>query len=181
MIKIKSLTKLLNRGKINNMEYLTADGKIVLLDPEDLERISKYNWRGYCDRGKYGTYFQCSINKKTTKLHRFILGVTDPKISIDHINRNTFDNRKCNLRICEKGAQNAINRPKQRNNTTGYKGVFQRKDKYLKEPVYRAAIRVEQRLLHLGHFKDPKDAAKAYNEAAKKYFGEFAYLNPIEE
>lgn len=157
---------------------IKISGYDFIIDDQDYDLVMQYKWSA--DAAKFPRVYARTTGGRIY-LHRLLLGVTDSKIQVDHKNGNTLDNTRANIRICEKGAQNAINRPKQKNNTTGYKGVFLRKERYYKEPVYRAAIRVEQKLLHLGHFKEPKDAAKAYNEAAKKYFGEFAYLNPIEE
>jgi hypothetical protein len=152
--------------------------KIFIIDDADMELVSRYKWCLSIGRDGQRFYMR-AYGKGKTKIwyHRLIMGVTDSNIQVDHINRNTLDNRKNNLRICPNGAANAINRPKQKNNTTGYKGVFQRKEKHYKTPIYRAAIRFQQRLLHLGHFKSPIDAAKAYDQKAKELFGEFAYLN----
>lgn len=108
------------------------------------------------------------------------MNATDEKILIDHINHNTLDNRKENLRLCSVN-ENNYNRKINKNNNSGYKGVhlarYNRKNKiYI---YYRAKIQTDNIEVSLGLFKTAKDAAIAYNEAAKKYHGEFAYLNPI--
>ena len=155
------------------MEFWIDQVKVTI-DDEDFEKIKHHTWRYELHCRSKKPYI---IRKKSGKriwLHREVLGLPSGRhIQVDHINGDPTDNRKCNLRVCEKGAQNAINRPKQKNNTSGYKGVFYRKD----SKKYRAALRVNQKLIHLGQFDNPEDAAKCYNEAAVKYFGEFAYLN----
>lgn len=93
---------------------------------------------------------------------------------VDHINRNPLDNRLCNLRPATR-SENAINRPKTARCKTGYKGVF-----LSKSGTYSAAIRVNYTLYHLGTFITKEEAAEAYNKAALKYFGPFAYLNNIQ-
>ena len=154
----------------------------ILVDDDLFEELNKYKWSSYLHtRNKKPVI--CRFvrgNPKKIYIHRQILEVTDPKIQIDHKNMNTLDNRRENLRICPKGAYNAINRPKQKNNTSGYKGVFKRIDGYYKnKPIYRAAIRIEQKLIHLGQFTDINQAAEAYNKAAFDAFGDFAQLNII--
>lgn len=91
----------------------------------------------------------------------------------DHKNHNKLDNRRDNLRPAS-GTQNAGNR-KARQGTSKFKGVcwFKRDKKWI---VY---IRLNGGRKHLGLFTDEIEAAKAYNEAAKKYFGEFACLNKV--
>ena len=91
-------------------------------------------------------------------------------IHIDHRNRNGLINLKANLRLCT-NAENGRNRKKNRNNTSGYKGVFKFRDRWL------ARIGVDMKSVHLGVFKDKKEAALAYNEAAIKYHGKFALIN----
>lgn len=150
-----------------------------IIDDDQLELLNSRKWS--IDFSSHNMYPYMRHAKTKKWFHRELLGVTDSKIQVDHINRDTLDNRKSNLRICPSGAYNAINRPKQKNNTSGYKGVFLRKDTGRTTPVYRAAIRYEQRLISLGHFGDPKEAAKAYDKKAKELFGEFAYLNFPEE
>lgn len=95
---------------------------------------------------------------------------------VDHEDLNRSNNRIGNLR-CATRWDNARNKSKQKNNTTGFTGVFFRKD----SNKFRAIIGVNDKLVHLGTYKTAKEAALAYNEAAVKYFGEFARLNKIDE
>jgi hypothetical protein len=146
---------------------LTQD-KFVLVDNEDFEWLIRWKWK---DNGI--GYAVTYIDGKTIRMHRMIVNATTGK-EVDHINGNRLDNRKINLRECTK-SQNHMNNFLQKNNTTGYKGVslFKRVNKY------RAYIKKDNKEIHLGYFNNPKDAAVAYNEAAKEYFGEFARLNII--
>jgi hypothetical protein len=96
---------------------------------------------------------------------------------VDHANHNTRDNQRCNLRPCTP-SQNQQNRVKQRNPTTSrYKGVFwQSYSRRTRRPWF-AQIGVNGKKIRLGSFDKEKLAAQAYDEAAVKYFGEFAYPN----
>jgi hypothetical protein len=114
--------------------------------------------------------------RKNHFLHRLIMNVTDTKLQVDHINGNTLDNRKCNLRICTQ-KQNLRNQKLNIKNKSGYKGVFWRER--LKK--WETSIQVDCKHIYLGIYENKVDAAKAYNEAAKNYFGEFAHLNIIPE
>lgn len=107
-------------------------------------------------------------------MHRFILGITDPKIQVDHINGDSLDNRKINLRLCS-NSENSRNRGANKNNTSGYKGVRFRKE----YGTYFATITVNRKEIYLGSFKTGKEAATAYNEAAIKYHDKFANLNEV--
>jgi hypothetical protein len=108
-------------------------------------------------------------------LHRFILKLTDKKIFVDHANMDTLDNRRINLRICNR-SQNAANTDKNKINLLGYKGISFDK----RSNKYYSSISVNKKRIHLGTFIDPIDAARAYNNAAQKYHGEFANLNKID-
>jgi AP2 domain/HNH endonuclease len=91
---------------------------------------------------------------------------------VDHINGNGLDNRRTNLRPAT-SAENARNRRSQRGSSSPYKGVSWIRSRR----NWRANLRVGDRLIHLGSYTDPADAARAYDAAALKYFGEFARLN----
>lgn len=95
---------------------------------------------------------------------------------IDHINRQTLDNRITNLRLADV-AENNINRGKLENTTSKYLGVCWSKDKR----KWLASITSNGRWIYLGKFAKEADAAKAFNEAARIHHGEFACFNKIED
>ena len=86
---------------------------------------------------------------------------------LDHINGDRSDNRFANLRICS-NSQNAANKKRPVNNSTGYKGVFVDNGKF------RAAIKVNGKRIYLGYHASAEDAHAAYVKAASEIFGEFA-------
>lgn len=90
---------------------------------------------------------------------------------IDHINGDSLDNRRSNLRYCTY-SQNLMNTHKVRS-ASGYKGVYRHRKRWY------AHITLNGRRFYLGLFKTPQDAAHAYNAKAKELFGEFACLNPV--
>jgi HNH endonuclease/AP2 domain len=86
---------------------------------------------------------------------------------VDHIDGNTLNNRRDNLRVCT-GRQNRFNQKRRSDNQTGFKGVSKTNSRY------KAAIMVNQKSIYLGTFDTAPLAHEAYCEAALKYFGEFA-------
>jgi hypothetical protein len=100
---------------------------------------------------------------------------------IDHINGIKDDNRYCNLRECTT-QQNCMNTSSRRGSSSKYRGVHVRvewrRNSFVK--LWIAGIYHNKKKVHLGYFDDEALAAKAYNEAALEYFGEFAKLNVIE-
>lgn len=81
-------------------------GETVLIDDEDLEFLSQYNW--YLIKGRHTNYAATSINGRAVIMHR-IINKTPTHLVTDHINRNGLDNRKSNLRSVTK-SMNALNR-----------------------------------------------------------------------
>jgi hypothetical protein len=102
------------------------------------------------------------------------MGINNPKIKIDHKFGDTLDNRKQSLRLCTND-ENRKNSKLNKNNTSGYKGVIW----YKPYKKWRAEITIFYISKHLGYFKNKICAACAYNNAASKYFGEFARLNEV--
>lgn len=142
--------------------------RFALVDNEDFELVKNYKW---CVNG---CNMVCSrIKGKFITLHRFIMMPPKDK-DIDHINGNRLDNQRINLRICTR-SQNCANRNSTKPNKSGYRGVIFRES----SKKWRAIIRVKQKTIHLGLYFNKLEAAKQYNQAAIKYFGEFARLNPI--
>lgn len=159
--------------KIINLVGKLGKGKVVIIDDIDFEKIKKYLWY-WLPYKKHG-YAWAKVNKKTLLLHRFILN-TPKKMVTDHKNGNGLDNRRENIRICTM-SENLIYKGKLINNTTGYKGVYH--EKRSKRNPWFVRLMVKGKLYCLGCYKTKTDAALAYNKAALKYHGKFAYLNKI--
>ncbi|MEK6884406.1 MAG: HNH endonuclease [Nanoarchaeota archaeon] len=148
-----------------------TQGKYALVDNEDFERLNQFKW---CFNGRYAV--RSIYNPKNKKweiwyMHWSIIGKPPQKTETDHINCNGLDNRKENLRIVTQN-ENRMNRGKQKNNTSGFKGVAWYKD-YKK---WTARIMANGVSMYLGVFDDKNKAAKAYNDASKKYHKEFSRI-----
>lgn len=153
----------------------------VTLDEEGLRLYDSRSWNICKNRNNY--YLTCNLKKyeRGTKFfHRQLLKVTDSQVLVDHINHDGLDNRKTNLRLCNKfeNARNA--RRKAINETSKYKGVTNIKTTANGKP-YMARIKAGNGTLYLGCFKTEIEAAKAYNEKALELHGEFAFLNDVIE
>jgi len=117
-------------------------------------------------------YIYTQINHKRYSVHRLIwawVNGRDPDAFVDHIDGNKTNNQAWNLRRATK-AQNSWNRSSQRDNTSGYKGVFRN------HKNWTAQIRANGRVYCLGTYKTPEQAHQAYCEAARRLHGEFAHL-----
>lgn len=153
-----------------------TQGKIVLVSDHRFEHLNRWKWCASFHHGNWRAirkqWFPCI---KTIYMHREIMGITDPNILVGHRDGDSLNNQDENLRVCN-NAQNLCNRGRQANNTSGYKGVhWLRKNK-----KWSAHIQVNSKVIYLGSFVNIEDAARAYNEAAKKHHGEFAYLNEVQ-
>jgi hypothetical protein len=147
-----------------------ARDQFAVVDPEDYQKLSEYDWQLWESNGNLYAYRQ--EHKKYIKMHREILNAPAGSI-VDHRYGDGLDNRKVNLRIATI-AQNQHNRRKTARQTTSkYKGVSFKRDR----KKYYAQIGCNSKRINLGSFDNEVDAAKAYDEAAKKLFGEFARLN----
>lgn len=158
---------------------IEISGYKVLIDEEDWERLKGYKW--YADRqavekkGKY--YFRTDIHENGKKthifLHRTIMCCSKGDgTNIDHINGNTLDCRRSNLRLATV-SQNGCNKPMMHYNVAGYKGVGWAN----RESKWRARIVINKKETHIGYFTDVVEAAKAYDRKAIELHGEFAYTN----
>lgn len=135
----------------------------TVIDADDYEKVKDKKWffhQGYATSGKI-------------RLTHVIYNRNEGMV-IDHVNHDTLDNRKVNLRICSHG-QNLCNAKTRKDNTSGYRGVSWDKEKQ----KWMAKITYGKKQIVLGRYATKKEAAKAYNVGAKKHHGEFACLNVI--
>jgi hypothetical protein len=160
--------------------HLTS-GHVVLLDDADVYEVCKFSWHvntsGYCCRG-----FRHNGKHGHQLMHRQLLNAPDG-VDVDHINGNTLDNRRANLRLATKSQNHQnkakISHVKGKRPSSVYKGVSFDK----KTGRWKTSIRKERKSkpTFLGYYVTEQDAAAAYNQAAKTAFGVFAKLNAVPE
>jgi len=151
-------------------------GKSVIVDGADYHWAMQYKWIAFSAPGGHWYAVRYEWKDGSTRMifmHRELMGAVSGQ-QIDHINRNGLDNRRRNLRFCTT-AQNQWNAKKRCDNKSGYIGVHRNL-----EGRWVAQIRVNGEKKYLGCFRDAKEAALAYNEAAHRYHGEFASVNVFE-
>lgn len=147
--------------------FCSNTGSEFYFDWEDFDKIKEYTWYEHVSNN--GLYHAVETNdtnnNKLMRMSQLIKGN-----GYDHKNRNPLDNRKENLRKAT-AQENAINRTKQKNNTSGFTGVFWHKQ----SNKWRARIKVNGKEIHIGSFVNKNDAIIARLKAEMKYFGiEFA-------
>ena len=149
-------------------------GQVTIVDTADFDRLAKYKWRAQWSKNTQSYYASGCKEAEGLLMHRVILGlVKGDRLQGDHINRNTLDNRRENLRIAT-NTENQFNKDKQSNNKTGYKGVS-----LYKNGLYRAGMTVNGKSKHLGYRKTPQEAYELYLAAAKERQGEFCGVGRI--
>jgi len=162
---------------------LASCDEYAIVDPSDFAELSKYVWLADYSCGSYRIIRLVLKDKGHTTLlmHRQIMAdelerrrnKSKEQLYIDHKNRDSRDNRRANLRAATH-TQNASNRVKvNKKYSSIYKGVSWNKS----SKKWFAVIKSNNRRMFLGYFDDEIEAAKAYDEAARKYHGEFACLN----
>jgi hypothetical protein len=148
-----------------------GQGKYAIVDIDDYERLAKYKWH-LCDNGCSSYAFRWSGGtRKRVWMHREVVDIPEGLVC-DHINHNSLDNRKANVRPATV-SQNTCNARKRTKTSSPYRGV----NRDARSNRCRARIELNGRQIHLGTFDDQEQAAKAYDAAAKKYHGRFALLN----
>ena len=149
-----------------------TQGKVAMVDDDDYDwLVGLGSWYADLNRNRY--YARCRIDTPTggTGMHRLIMGVTDPKIKVDHRDLDGLNNRRSNLRIAT-NSQNGQNTGLTTRNQSGHKGVCWNK----KNSKWVATISVGGRNVYLGLFVDLADAVAAYAAAAEEHHGEFARI-----
>ncbi len=141
-------------------------GLEVLLDEGDFVKLAQHRWCALMRGGvPYAARF---VKGKALTMHR-VIAEPPEGLCVDHINHNTLDNRRCNLRVCTK-AENLRNRRSWRGSSQ-FIGVSPTGLKW----------RADIRRLYIGTFSDESEAARAYDAKAREIYGEFAHLNFSED
>lgn len=159
-------------------EIKLTKGLVAIVDDVVFEWLSQYKW--YANKTRNATYARREeiIDGMRVKkyMHREVLGIGKNKVFVvDHIDGNTLNNQKDNLRAVSH-RQNLRNQQLQSNTSSKFKGVC-----FVKASgKWIAGIKINYRRINLGTYSSEEEAAFAYNEAAIKYHGQYARLNPIE-
>lgn len=153
-------------------------GQFAIVDEDDFEWLNAFKWHAHLN-SKTGLFVPCRHGSRseggsqTVPIYRDIMGIKDG-LSPDHINRNTLDNRRVNLRWATV-QQNCFNR-RHRKNATGFRGVFKNSDgRFTARIIISIGVKKS-----IGTFKTAVEAARAWNEAAQNQYGAFAVLNSIQ-
>lgn len=159
--------KLTQRAALSKILY-------TLVDDEDYNYLIKFSWYSVFRPNTIHVATQQIELNKTIYIHQILLPAHDLKLTPDHKDGNGLNNQKDNLRLATKSQQAANTQKRNILGSSNYKGVCFSKQ----ENKWKAYIDSYGRK-HLGTFNLEIDAAKAYNKAAQKFFGEFAVLNNI--
>lgn len=159
---------------------LVNTDKYAVVDDGDYKLVSRFNWHLKTKKGRH--YARCKmfmgyIDGKSVGcsmyLHRLIMRPSG-KMQIDHKDHNSLNCKRENMRECTNG-QNKQNSRSCKNTTSIYKGVYWNK----RVKKWQAQIKTKSKRFYLGAYNCEKEAAIAYDKAAKFLFGEFACTNLI--
>lgn len=153
--------------------YLTR-GLVTLVDDEDYTNLNYHKWYALSADGNR-FYVAHDFNRKCTLMHRLIMKASN-EIEVDHIDLDSLNNQKYNLRVCS-SQQNKANMKSYASyglqHTSQYKGVSWDKAR----GKWQVGIHFNDRRIAIGRFDDEMEAAQAYDQKAIELFGEFAYVN----
>lgn len=138
------------------------------VDDADFDWLNQYNWCAHKEES--GWYAVGKVDGKLVRMHRFILGITDPDILVDHTDHNGLNCQRNNIRSATH-TQNCTNRTAY--GSSKYLGVSLSTDK----KAWQSNITIDGKIQYLGRFKSEEEAARRYDKKAVELHGEFANLN----
>jgi len=155
--------------------YGNFNGLKAIVDADDYLLIKDYKWYKISHKRKNGIVRHLVYSdtiKPRVALHQLVMGISPTgdrtkTQHVDHINGDTLDNRKSNLRFCTP-SENSMNSAKRKKE--GYKGVTKNRNRWIVQLAGK----------YIGSYKSEIRAAQVYNKEARKQFGEFALLNNIQ-
>lgn len=150
-----------------------TQGQACVIDDSDWPAVKDIRWRAY--KGRAGQWYAVATARGgyTLRMHRILTQATSGQ-QVDHKDGDGLNNRRDNLRTCT-ASENQRNRKKIKS-SSGYKGVCLNTVQKLRKP-WQCHIKVNGKQIHLGMYRTAKQAAKAYDAAARRLFGEFAATN----
>lgn len=146
--------------------------KTALVDDDMFEELNKWKW---CTGRDWNTFYahrhggKINGKQKNIIMHRVIMNAPFNMV-VDHKDGNGLNNQRSNLRVCTQ-SQNMMNRGKQNNNKSGYKGVSWEKHRN----KWKAQTYINKKHVNLGRFDTKEEAYKVYCDVCEKYHGEFAH------
>ena len=159
-------------------EIMLPSGHVTIVSDEDYDMLSKHKWYASNGKGKYYVSSNTKIEgfRRHILMHRLIMGILDnPDIQVDHINGDTLDNRRENLRICNR-AQNSQNKIGNPEASSIFKGVIW-------DPIrchWIMSINSGGKYKHVRSIKNEWVASLIYDLLAFDMFGDFAKYNHSE-
>ncbi len=149
-----------------------TQGRFTIVDDDMFDYLNQWKWHAHKERNNYYATNGSGHNiGGVIRMHRLIMNAQKGQ-QIDHCNNNGLDNQRGNLRFCT-NSQNLQNARKHKNCSSRYKGVCWNTGK----AKWQTNICINSKNIIIGRFDSQIKAALAYDKAAQKYFGEFAYLN----
>jgi hypothetical protein len=150
-----------------------TQGQVAIVDDQDYERLSRFKWHATRCRNSFYAASEYGPRKdqKGVFMHRLII-YARRGMEVDHINGDTLDNRRHNLRLATR-SQNARNSKTRRDYLSGFKGVCFDKERQ----KWMAYITLRQKYYNLGRFDTREEAAMTYDKAARLLHREFARTN----
>jgi len=149
-------------------------GYSAIVDKEDYEKVNSYSW--YANVSPEGHVYAIRVSKrKGHKMHRFVIAAKPGEL-VDHINGNTLDNRKRNLRIVSPTQNNANQKPHTGKKYSKFKGVS-----YLisgnRSKRWTSCVQYQGRVIRLGYFSTELEAHLAYKKKHLEIYGSYSYFS----
>lgn len=153
-----------------------TQGHLALVDDADYEVLSHFKWRVIkTNNTLYAARSTSRVfgKQKIVYMHRQILGLVDPEVEAHHKDNDGRNNQRDNLKVATHSQNLQSIRTKKQGATSQFRGV----SLHRRDGIWQVQIRINGKDTHLGTFTDETEAARAYDDAAFKHFGEFAQLN----